>query len=91
MIDDIINLIDQMISEIYLMKFQKISEQYLQLLDKIEAVLQEFAAAGYQINMVEELTELQQSFQKRDYIDLADCLLYQMKKNCSELKKIAGL
>lgn len=88
MLTDTIVLIDSMAENIYTMQFQKLAEQYVALLDKISEILKQFAEKGYQIDMLKELQSIQNAYLKKDYIELADCLLYELKQDMIELKKM---
>lgn len=87
MIEQVIEAIDTWVQEIYTPDQDKISEKYIAFLDAISSFLTGMAQQGYQVNIDEDLQKLQGLVQKKDYVALADFLLYEIKVDFLQLKE----
>ncbi len=86
MIEQVIEAIDMWVQEIYTSDQNKLSERYVAFLDAVSSFLTEMAQQGYQVDMERDLITLQGLVQKKDYIAVADLLLYEIKTDFLQLQ-----
>ena len=71
--------IDELINIIYTPDQDGLDQAFLQVLDSFGEMIREMSELGYMVDMTEELVSLQEAYIKKDYIELADSLLYEIK------------
>lgn len=59
---------------------------YLAFIDSIIEFLEEMQKAGYSVDLMKELTEIQDIMDKEDRVMLSDFLLYTLKPQFKEIK-----
>lgn len=91
MIEQVIEAIDEWVSEIYTPDQSKLSEKNVSFLDSVSVFLSGMVEMGYQVNMDKDLQKLQEVVTQKDYIALADFLLYEVKTDFLQLKEKLGI
>lgn len=79
MIQQIIESIEYLIQAIYDIDQKDMQEKYLAFLTNIEQFIKKMAELGYQVDLNEDLIKIENAMKKKDYILLADILLYTVK------------
>lgn len=86
MTEKVLNAIENLVESIYCQECDKVHEMFLQLADAFMVFINEVSAIGYTINIDEEVRALQQAYIKKDYVELADVLLYMVKPQFEALQ-----
>ena len=86
-IDEIVSLTTEISEHIYMRSQKNVSKLYIRLLDAFAVFLSEMEAMGYHVDLNEELFKLQRAYTKKDYIELSDLLLYEIKPEFEELRQ----
>ena len=85
MIDKIIKSIDLFVEAIYDIDQNGLQERYLAFIDAISNFIEKMAHMGYEVDLTEDLTNISQAMQKKDYTEVADILLYTIKTDFQKL------
>lgn len=81
----VIRAINDLVSKIYSIDQVGLNEAFSAFIEELSLFLNRMAKEGYTVEMEEELVQIQQAFEKKDYILLADVLLYQVKPGFAAL------
>lgn len=87
MINQVITAMDTLVDEVYTPDQTKVQEEYLKLINSIGDFLQWMAEQGYQVDLNEDLSRLQNEMSKKDYIAASDILMFDMKPDFEQLEK----
>lgn len=71
--------IEKVTDSIYSPDQEELDSAFLELLNELMAFVESMAQSGYSVDMTEELTAIESAYAKRDLVELADILLYDMK------------
>lgn len=85
MIEKIIDSIDQFVDAIYDIDQIGLQERYLEFIETIDLFIRKMAEVGYEVNLDEDLTNIANSMVCKDYIEVADILLYTVKTDFQHL------
>lgn len=88
MIDNILECIDEIVEIIYNIDQEGLKEKYLAFLGAIEQFIIKMSEMGYEVDMNKDLMDISAAMEKKDYIWLADILLYTVKPDFENLKKM---
>lgn len=81
--EKLLKQIEQMISVIYSVDKAKLDENFTELIDcLIKAIDEEYIPVNENFNDI--LIKIQMAYEKKDLVELADLLLYQLKEFCEE-------
>ncbi len=85
MIEKIIESIERFVDAIYDIDQIGLQERYLEFIENIDVFIRKMAEAGYEVNLNEDLTNIANSMESKDYIEVADILLYTVKADFEQL------
>jgi hypothetical protein len=77
--------IEEMVEIIYSPDQEELDQEFIKVLDAFEEMVKEMETRGYYVDMTEELGILQTAYLKKDYIELADVLLYDVKPELEQI------
>lgn len=80
-----LDAIEKMVDIIYSPDQDGLDSAFVQILDSILGFIENMAKEGYLVDMTEELKLLQDAYLKKDYLELADALLYDIKPEIENL------
>ena len=83
--EKILVTIEELINIIYSPDQNGFDRVLLQILDMFDKMIQDMLELGYTVDMTEELLPLQNAYMKKDYVELADILLYDIKPKIQEI------
>jgi hypothetical protein len=75
----VIEAIDHLVMEIYTLEQKELPQRFLDVIDAMGNFIQEMQEKGYSVDLLEELNLIQDAYQRKDYVELADVLLYEIK------------
>lgn len=81
----VILAIDELVNEIYSPDQAYLIEKFTALVDQLIQFIDEMQKMDYLVDLTKELNILQSAFEKKDYVALADELLYDLKPQFEEL------
>lgn len=79
MITKVINAIDQLVGDIYSVDQEKVNDFFLELADCLIEFIAYMEKQEYSVNIDQEAALIQEAFEKHDYTELADVLLYKVR------------
>ena len=85
MIEKIIESIDRFVDAIYDIDQIGLQERYLEFIENIDLFICKMAEAGYEVNLNEDLTNIANGMERKDYTEVADILLYTVKTDFEQL------
>lgn len=85
MIEKVIGSIDQLVSAIYDIDQVGLQEKYLAFIDAVGKFIEKMATMGYTVDLNEDLMHIADAMGKKDYTEVADILLYTVKKDFQQL------
>ena len=85
MIEKVIESIDRFVDAIYDIDQIGLQERYLEFIETIDLFIRKMAEAGYEVNLNEDLTDIANGMESKDYIEVADILLYTVKTDFQQL------
>lgn len=88
MINKILESIENLVASIYDIDQIGLQEKYLTFLENIEQFIGKMTEMGYQVDMNKDLMEINDAMEKKDYIWLSDILLYTVKPDFENLRKM---
>lgn len=91
MFEDILLAIKELVEEIYTVDQNDVDKKFIAFLDELNKLLTKLEAAGFQVDMTEEMLTIQKCYEKRDLIELTDYLLYEFKESIAELQNIVAI
>lgn len=77
--------IEEMLNIIYSPDQEGLDHAFVEILDSFTEMIEGMAVKGYSVDMTEELTLLQNAYLKKDYVELADALLYDIKPELEQI------
>ena len=77
--------IEELANIIYSPDQEELDKAFVNVVDAFTKMIEEMASLGYTVDMTEELMMLQKAYMKKDYIELADVLLYDIKPELQEI------
>lgn len=86
MFEGVLSAIDDLINEIYTIDQNQLDKKFVVFIDKLNGLISELAAIDFQVDISEETLVLQNCYEKRDLVELADYLLYNLKISILELQ-----
>lgn len=86
MIEMVLKSIEELVDSIYDIDQVGLQEKYLMFIDNISDFIEKMAIAGYEVNMNEDLQNIANAMEKKDYTEVADILLYTVKPDFEQLK-----
>ena len=85
MIEKIIESIDRFVDVIYDIDQIGLQERYLEFIENIDQFIRKMAEVGYEVNLNEDLTNIANGMECKDYVEVADILLYTVKIDFQQL------
>ena len=85
MIERILKSIEELVASIYDIDQVDLKEKYLAFIESISKFIEKMAIAGYEVNMNEDLQNIANAMETRDYTKVADILLYTVKTDFEQL------
>lgn len=89
MFEGILSAVKQLAEEIYTVDQNRLDSYFVLFLDELEKLVMNMGKIGFQVDVSEELSVLQECYEKRDLVELADFLLYELEPNLLELQDMA--
>lgn len=86
MFEGILLAIKQLAEEIYTVDQNQLDSYFVLFLDEVEKLVINMEKIGFWVDFSEELSALQECYRKRDLVELADFLLYELEPNLLELQ-----
>lgn len=86
MFEGILLAIKQLAEEIYTVDQNQLDSYFVLFLDEVEKLVINMEKIGFRVDFSEELSALQECYRKRDLVELADFLLYELEPNLLELQ-----
>lgn len=86
MIEKVIESIERFVDAIYDIDQIGLQERYLEFIENIDLFIRKMADAGYEVDLNEDLTNIANGMVCKDYIEVADILLYTVKTDFQQLK-----
>ncbi len=80
-----LSVLEEMVNIIYSPDQEGLDHAFINILDAFTELVEEMATLGYTVDMTEELMLLQSAYMKKDYVELADVLLYDIKPAIQEI------
>ncbi|MDD6208564.1 MAG: hypothetical protein PUB10_08610 [Clostridiales bacterium] len=81
----VLKAIENLVQSIYTVEQTGLVECFLALLDEMDLFVKRMEQEGYQVDLSQELLKVQEAFQKKDYVYLADVLLDDVKPEFEKL------
>lgn len=75
----VIMAIDELVKEIYTLEQADLNQKFLNMIDSMDEFIQRMGEQGYLVDLTVELNSIQNAFMKKDFVQLSDYLLYQLK------------
>lgn len=85
MIEKIIESIDLFVETIYDIDQVGLQEKYRVFIDTIGSFIDKMASMGYEVDLTEDLINISNAMQRKDYTEVADILLYTVKEDFEQL------
>ena len=85
MIEKIVASIDCLVEAIYDIDQLGLQECYLDFVENISSFIEKMAIAGYTVDLTQDLNNIANGMEKKDYIEVADILLYTVKTDFQQL------
>ena len=82
----VIAAIIDLVEEIYTLEQEKIAEKFMGLVDSLDKFITAMAEKGYSVDLTEDLSSIHYAYSNKDYVQLADLLLYELKPQFDELQ-----
>lgn len=82
----VLEAIERLITIIYEPDQDGLVEEFSKLVEEFMTFIQKMYEIGYTVDINEELLKVQHAFEKKDYIQLADILLYEVKPSFEEVE-----
>lgn len=86
MIENIIESIERFVNAIYDIDQIDLQERYLEFIENIDCFIGKMAELGYNVDLNEDLINIAEGMQNKDYIEVADILLYTIKPDFQKLQ-----
>lgn len=86
MFEGILLAVKQLAEEIYTVDQNQLDSYFVLFLDEVEKLVINMEKIGFRVDFSEELSALQECYRKRDLVELADFLLYELEPNLLELQ-----
>lgn len=84
----VVTAIDELVEEIYTLEQTKLNQKFIQIIDEIDDFVKKMEISGYMVDLTKELQSMQDIYLKKDYVQLADFLLYDLKKQFQEAEEL---
>ncbi|MDK2807589.1 MAG: hypothetical protein PWP24_322 [Clostridiales bacterium] len=81
----VIKAIDALVAIIYTPDQYRLASAFQELVEALIAFVEELEKMGYTVDLTKELLVIQDAFEKKDYVMLADALLYDLKPQFEDL------
>lgn len=88
MFEGILLAVKKLVEEIYTADQKQFDSYFVVFLDELEKLVNNLGKIDFQVDVSEELLALQECYKKRDLVELADFLLYEMEPNLLELQNM---
>lgn len=82
----VLEAIERLITIIYEPDQNGLVEAFSELVEEFMRFIQQMYEIGYTVDINEELLKVQNAFEQKDYIKLADILLYEVKPSFEEVE-----
>lgn len=86
MFESILLAVKNLVEEIYTIDQNQLDSYFVHFLDELEKLVMNMGEIGFRVDVSEELSMLQECCRKRDLVELADFLLYELEPNLLELQ-----
>lgn len=86
MFESILLAVKNLVEEIYTTDQNQLDSYFVLFLDELEKLVIKMEKIDFRVDVSEELTVLQECYKKRDLVELADFLLYELEPNLLELQ-----
>lgn len=80
-----LSVLEDLVNIIYSPDQEGLDNAFVDILDAFTELVEGMAVKGYTVDMTEELMLLQSAYMKKDYVELADVLLYDIKPSIQEI------
>ncbi|MEG1457933.1 MAG: hypothetical protein RSB37_02760 [Acetivibrio sp.] len=87
MVEPVLKTIEELVTVIYDMEQTTLHTHFQKLIDTLSTFLNDMFQAGYSVLLDEELIRLQECYERQDYVEMADLLLYELKPELEQLKE----
>lgn len=87
MIGKVLEAIENMVQEVHTNDQAKVPECYLAFIDAIAGFIEDMANRGYTVDLSGDLQKIQNAMTKKDYIEVSDLLLYEIRPDFVQLEK----
>ena len=85
MVEKVIESIDCFVEVIYDIDQVGLHEKYLAFIDAVGVFIEKMAALGYAVDLNEDLMNIADAMERKDYTEVADVLLYTVKQDFQQL------
>lgn len=85
MIEKVLKSIEELVDSIYDIDQVNLQEKYLAFIESISNFIEEMEIAGYEVDMNEDLQNIANAMEKKDYTEVADILLYTVKTDFEQI------
>lgn len=89
MFEGVLSAVKQLAEEIYTVDQNQLDSYFVLFLDELEKLVIDMGKIGFRVDVSEELSVLQECYKKRDLVELADFILYELEPNLLELQDMA--
>lgn len=80
--------IDDLVEEIYTLEQTELNQKFIQVIDTMDKFIKGMEIQGYTVDLTRELSLMQDIYLRKDYVQLADFLLYDLKKQFQEAEDL---
>ena len=75
----VLEAIEGLVDAIYSPDQEQVDKRFSGLVEELIAFVDAMQKAGYTVDLTKELMAIQSAYERKDYVELADVLLYDMK------------
>lgn len=88
MFDGILTAMQNLVKEIYSVDQNQLDAKFVVFLDELNKLLIELNRIGYRVDITDEMLQMQSSYEKRDFLELADFIWNDFKNSIFELQTV---